>query len=169
MSPADSLIWAVVVASAAWLVVSAAIPATWRGLVAVGSIVQPISRPIATLIAAILLVGVVRSSPSAADVPPPTERVIVEGGEVPVAVTIRHPIVPSFSAGRTATIYTVVRGDTLWGIARDILDRSDALPTGTEIATAWKLIYATNTEVVGDDPNLILPGQVLTIPGGIHG
>jgi nucleoid-associated protein YgaU len=169
MSPADSLVWAVAAASAAWLFVSVAIPAALRGLVAVGSIVQPISRPVATLVAAILLVGVVRSSPSAADVPPPTERVIVEGGQDAAAVTIRHPISPSFSAGRTGTTHTVVRGDTLWGIARDILDQRDARPTGAEIATAWKLIYATNTEVVGHDPNLIHPGQVLTIPGGIHG
>lgn len=65
--------------------------------------------------------------------------------------------------------YTVVTGDTLWGIARHILDQSGVNPTGAEIVTAWKMIYGANTDVVGNDPNLILPGQVLTIPGGVHG
>jgi nucleoid-associated protein YgaU len=169
MSPVDSFMWAVVTASAAWLAVSTVIPAMLRGLVAVGREIQPLSRPVATVVAAILLVGVVRSSPSAADVPPPTERVIVEGERATTAVAVRNPISEMAPSSRTGSTYTVVPGDTLWGIARHILGQAGPQPTGAEIADAWKTIYTTNTNVVGADPNLIHPGQVLTIPGGIYG
>lgn len=47
--------------------------------------------------------------------------------------------------------YTVVRGDTLSGI-------------GSRFGVPWQRIYAKNRSVVGGNPNLIYPGQVLTIP-----
>jgi Tfp pilus assembly protein FimV len=46
--------------------------------------------------------------------------------------------------------YTVQAGDTLSGIAADH-------------DTTWERIYADNEDVIGDDPNLILPGQQLTL------
>lgn len=54
-------------------------------------------------------------------------------------------------AGNT---YTVVDGDTLWDIAGRILND----------ATRWPEIYALNVALIGSDPDLILPGQVLTLP-----
>jgi len=50
--------------------------------------------------------------------------------------------------------YTVKSGDTLSGIARKL--------TGS---TNWQTIYAQNKDVIGNNPNNIKPGQVLTIPG----
>lgn len=50
--------------------------------------------------------------------------------------------------------YTVVSGDTLSGIARKL--------TGS---TNWQTIYEQNKGVIGSNPNMIKPGQVLTIPG----
>ena len=50
--------------------------------------------------------------------------------------------------------YTVKSGDTLSGIARKL--------TGS---TNWKTIYEQNKGVIGSNPNMIKPGQVLTIPG----
>jgi nucleoid-associated protein YgaU len=58
--------------------------------------------------------------------------------------------------------YTVRAGDTLWRIARDRLDqdqRSDA-----HVQTYCQAIYAANRAVIGDDPDLIYPGQHLRIP-----
>lgn len=52
------------------------------------------------------------------------------------------------------TTYTVVPGDSLWKIAATLC--GDPLK--------WKDIYAANRAVIGPDPNLIFPGQVLTIP-----
>lgn len=57
--------------------------------------------------------------------------------------------------------WVVHRGDTLWGIAARHLG-DDATPA--EVARAWPHWYAANRDVIGDDPDLLLPGQVLTAP-----
>jgi nucleoid-associated protein YgaU len=169
MSPADAFVWAVVAATAAWLVVSTVVPVTLQGLLALARRVRPLSRPIATVVAAILLVGVVRSSPSAAVVPPPVQRIIIDQQPAPTAVTVRSPVSRVATLGSTGSAYMVVSGDTLWGIARDFLSQNGSHPDGGAVSVAWRTIYESNTDVVGADPNLILPGQVLTIPGGLHG
>ena len=51
----------------------------------------------------------------------------------------------------TAKTYTVVSGDTLSGIA-------------AKYGMSWQTLYAANKGVVGSNPNLIRPGEVLTIP-----
>jgi hypothetical protein len=55
----------------------------------------------------------------------------------------------------------VHRGDTLWDIARRHLgpDASDA-----EVAHAWPAWHEANRAMIGDDPGLIMPGQVLRPP-----
>jgi hypothetical protein len=56
----------------------------------------------------------------------------------------------------------VVRaGDSLWRIAAQHLD---PLASPAEIAAAWPGWYAANRDVVGPDPGLIHPGQVLSRP-----
>ena len=61
-------------------------------------------------------------------------------------------------AARTVTVRS---GDTLWSLAaRDLpADASTARITQT-----WRAWYRTNRDVVGSDPDLILPGQVLIAP-----
>lgn len=54
----------------------------------------------------------------------------------------------------TPKTYTVVKGDCLWNIAKKYYG-SGALYTK---------IYEANKSVIGSNPNLIYPGQVLTIP-----
>ena len=57
--------------------------------------------------------------------------------------------------------YTVKAGDTLWGIAQSQCGDG----------SVWPKIYHENRWVIGNNPNLIHPGQVLNIdcppPGGI--
>jgi hypothetical protein len=55
----------------------------------------------------------------------------------------------------------VQTGDSLWLIAARRLGRhaSDA-----EIAAAWPRWYAANVQVIGDDPSVIRPGEVLRAP-----
>ncbi|PRY61257.1 hypothetical protein BCF74_1065 [Knoellia remsis] len=55
----------------------------------------------------------------------------------------------------------VHRGDSLWSIAARHLgpDATDA-----EIARAWPQWYAANRPVIGGDPDLLLPGQILKVP-----
>ena len=64
------------------------------------------------------------------------------------------------SPGPAAEV-VVVRGDTLWSIAARHLP-PDA--TAADVASAVQRWHAANADVVGDDPDLILPGQVLTAP-----
>ena len=56
-----------------------------------------------------------------------------------------------------ANMYTVKRGDTLSGIASR-LGKSN-----------WRSLYKGNKKVIGRNPNLILPGQKLSIPGSWGG
>ncbi|MEU4893123.1 transglycosylase family protein [Streptomyces sp. NPDC044780] len=51
--------------------------------------------------------------------------------------------------------YVVVSGDSLSGIA----DSHD-------VSGGWKTLYETNRGTVGDDPDLIYPGQKLSLTGG---
>lgn len=53
------------------------------------------------------------------------------------------------------TTHVVAVGETLSGIAQG---------TATE-ADTWRTVYEANRDVVGDDPDLILPGQILVFPG----
>jgi nucleoid-associated protein YgaU len=51
-------------------------------------------------------------------------------------------------------------GDTLWDIAARVLDTDDQ----RVIARYWPRIHRENRAIIGRDPNLIRPGQVLTLP-----
>ncbi len=71
----------------------------------------------------------------------------------PTRYTELRPAVP---------VRVVVRkGDSLWSIAARELGRS---ATDEAIAARWPDWYVTNRHVIGNDPDLILPGQVLRIP-----
>lgn len=69
-------------------------------------------------------------------------------------------LISSMTIGRASPeipqTYTVKSGDNLWEIAKRTL----------QDASRWREIYAENREVVGTNPDLIYPGQVLRIPGG---
>lgn len=60
--------------------------------------------------------------------------------------------VSSGGSGSTTHTYTVVKGDTLWGIAQRLYG------SGAQ----WTKLYANNKSVVGSNPNLIRPGERLT-------
>ena len=57
-------------------------------------------------------------------------------------------------APATAQTYTVVKGDCLWNIAKKFYGNG----------SKYSIIYNANKSVIGGNPNLIYPGQVLTIP-----
>ena len=52
--------------------------------------------------------------------------------------------------------HTVESGETLSFISRKYYDSG--------AREKWMLIYEENKELIGDDPNMIQPGQVLMIP-----
>lgn len=57
-------------------------------------------------------------------------------------------------APTAATKYTVKKGDCLWNIAKKFYGSG----------SKYTVIYKANKAVIGGNPNLIYPGQVLTIP-----
>lgn len=60
----------------------------------------------------------------------------------------------------------VARGDCLWTIAADsLLGRLGRLPDDAEVATAVDAWWQANRDVIGPDPDVLRPGQVLRAPG----
>jgi resuscitation-promoting factor RpfA len=71
------------------------------------------------------------------------------------------PVAPAPAPIPRARTVLVQPGDTLWSIA------ADHLPAGAgpgRVARAWPRWFATNRAVVGADPDLIRPGEVLHAP-----
>lgn len=64
-------------------------------------------------------------------------------------------------AGSTIDTVTVRRGDTLWSIAARHLGSG---ASDSEVAAEWPLWFAANRGVIGDDPDVVLPGQLLRAP-----
>ncbi len=56
---------------------------------------------------------------------------------------------------------TVKPGDCLWTLAAEQLGSS---ATDQQIANQWQLWYSANQDVIGEDPDILLPGTVLTAP-----
>lgn len=61
----------------------------------------------------------------------------------------------------TPAVIEVRPGDSLWTIAARQLG---PFATDVEIAQAWPLWHQENRQVIGDDPDLLLPGQLLRPP-----
>jgi hypothetical protein len=108
--------------------------------------------------------------PTAGPVPP--ERLPVTPPATPPATPPRPvtppvrtpPPTPSAEPSSPTTgIYQVRRRDCLWTIAARSLG-PEATPAAIE--AAWHRWYQANREVIGADPNLLLPGQRLALPSG---
>lgn len=68
----------------------------------------------------------------------------------------RPPVTPA-AAEQTSSTYVVRPGDSLSSIAL-------AHPGAGSLDERWRAIWRANRDVVGDDPDLILPGQALRLP-----
>lgn len=74
--------------------------------------------------------------------------------------------VPDWPPGPDVTgAHVVVRGDCLWHIAGGrLLDQLGRPPDDGEVAAAAQAWWRANADVIGPDPDLLLPGQVLLPP-----
>jgi hypothetical protein len=77
----------------------------------------------------------------------------------PVNAQLSNPAVLT-AEGRPSAV-TVRTGDTLWAIAQRALP---APATDDAIDAEWRAWYVTNAGVIGTDPDLIEPGQLLLAP-----
>jgi hypothetical protein len=78
---------------------------------------------------------------------------------VPTGLTV-----PPTVARRSPRRVVVHRGDSLWSIAADLL------PPGADnrrICAGWHRLYRANHERIGADPDLILSGTALVVPGSV--
>ncbi len=67
-------------------------------------------------------------------------------------------------AGSRPTAHRVRAGDSLWTIAAAAVAGRGEEPTAAAVAVEWPRWYATNRDLIGPDPGLIHPGQLLTAP-----
>jgi resuscitation-promoting factor RpfA len=94
----------------------------------------------------------------------------LDPGWVPAApapvVRARPPVAmpgPALRPRHAARAEVVVRaGDTLWAIVERHLGPH---ATAAEVAAEWPRWHATNRATLGEDPDRLLPGQVLQPPG----
>jgi nucleoid-associated protein YgaU len=103
-----------------------------------------------------------RSAPGAAAVPAPSTAWVAPPPLVRAQPDVRL-LSPAPRPGGSTERVAVRRGDSLWSIAARHLgrDASDA-----EIARAWPAWFDANRDVIGDDPDLLRPGQLLRPPEG---
>ncbi|MGW0987646.1 transglycosylase family protein [Streptomyces sp. NPDC002486] len=88
------------------------------------------------------------------DIRPATERTKQRDAKKKTSIEeVRPQSTPQSRAGN-AEMYTVVRGDTLSGIADD-----------QDVRGGWRGLYAANRSAIGSDPDLIVPGQRLALRG----
>ncbi|SDF42072.1 hypothetical protein SAMN05660662_2141 [Blastococcus aurantiacus] len=75
------------------------------------------------------------------------------------------PALPDWPAPPAVGEHVVVRGDCLWDIAAARLSRQLGRTASTpEVARATSAWWAANAAVIGPDPDVLLPGQVLRPP-----
>lgn len=96
------------------------------------------------------------ASPAIEPVPPAPEvslPVVVSGGVATPSVA-------------TTVEYTVERGDNLWSIAANHLaNLIGPDPSLTQVDGYWRTVIAANRDTLrSGDPNLIYPGEIITLP-----
>lgn len=82
----------------------------------------------------------------------------------PVPATAPAPAAPPVV---TPDVVVVEAGDSLWSIAENaLIDAGDASPTDAAVTSYWRRLIEANRGVLVEptNPDLIYPGQVITLP-----
>ncbi|AQA15467.1 LysM peptidoglycan-binding domain-containing protein [Streptomyces malaysiensis] len=104
---------------------------------------------------ALPLIGIGQANAASAPAPTsatPAVTSVTAAKAQPLLIAPRAVPEPPAKAQPQTGSYTVVRGDTLSGIA-------DA----ENVTGGWERLYEINRQVIGADPDLIRPGQRLTL------
>ncbi len=128
----------------------------------------PIRPIVAVLVMASVIAAPIRPKAASATVAPPIVRLsdAADVGDIaPATPRAAETHQAAVQSDRPDTPYIVKPGDCLWRIAGEVLAaRGGTGPSRLEIARFWPAIYEANRPLIGDDPNLIHPGQPLHIP-----
>lgn len=164
MEPTSLFVLYFLALSGLWLLASAAAP-TLAMVANVGSLLPVGRRSAAFIVSAVLLVGVFRPSMAEGTVGPPSDRMaqmVVDTNAQDIS-TARPALLALATTSETGG-HVVESGDSLWRIARQILADRGEPASGSAISDLWHSIYQLNIALIGDNPNLIHPGQVLRLP-----
>jgi hypothetical protein len=84
----------------------------------------------------------------------------------PAPITNPPVTVVTAATSTTEATYTVERGDNLWTISASYLRNSiNSEPTIAEIDGYWRAVIEANRDTLrSGDPNLIYPGELVTLP-----
>jgi len=139
-----------------------------------GSLLAAVLPPAARRAAALAVgLGLAATAPTAVSLmsPPPA---VAAAGSVSATAAVDWPAGPGTGAvpdwpTETADVpgqHVVLRGDSLWDIAADRLarERPGQPVPDAETARAVDAWWQANADVIGPDPDLLLPGQVLRPP-----
>lgn len=106
--------------------------------------------------------------------PPPDPAAGAPSGETSAAEAPAGDPPAAEAPSAPATTHQVSAGESLWSITQELLDAgaagapmdpSSGGPSAqARVARAWPILYAANAESIGADPDLILPGTVLSVP-----
>jgi hypothetical protein len=92
-------------------------------------------------------------------------------GDSPIATTGADDLADVHREQHSKTARVIVQeGDNLWSISRRHLTAAHgSRPTNEQIAPYWRRVIAVNrSSLISGDPDLIYPGEVLTMPAS-HG
>lgn len=92
---------------------------------------------------------------------------------IPRASSARHSAAGATPADRPPPAAgpltrTIVAGDTLWALAATELGAAGIPATPARIAARWPAWWQANRTVIGDDPDLIHVGAVLSVPHSLE-
>lgn len=98
------------------------------------------------------------------DRPVPTCPAVASPSATPKPAPVTPVHAPS-NVPRSPTSVRVQPGDNLWSLAaRDLQAASGHAPSAAAIAASWPKWWRANRAVVGADPNLVFPGEILHDP-----
>ena len=134
-----------------------------------GTTLRPTPAAVPPAAASAAVPSVAVPSPAVPSFPEPSGQapLTVPTTTAPTAAPRLPEPAPPLQPARGATTVPALRtvevhaGDTLWSVAQEHLGTGAGV---ADTAAAWPAWYDANRAVIGDDPDLIHPGQVLVVP-----
>jgi len=90
---------------------------------------------------------------------------IESAGDTPASRQAAEDEAPLRGAAPVAdNVWVVQRGDHLWSIAAETVADQRGATTDYEIERYWRRLIENNKDIIGPDPDLIIPGQTIALP-----